>query len=443
MKRNDLLKTICLMVIIVGLTVGSSILLNLHTAPIIEANSSGAALEQLKVVMPDATGFEELYNEVDPSTSKLTVQPTAFKYEGEKVEGTSGKVLSVYKEKAGKGYVFRISVITQFSKSPIEYTVGVTSEGVICGINQDVYTDSKTVSAEFTNSFVGKDSALTGVELVGGVTYSSKGIKVAIEQTLLLLVENGLMAAGEKSDAQILEELLSTVYSSFKGEELAATGNITKALRAKNGSGYVYLMTKGEATFLVIVNNMNAAKVYGLNGEKTELADVTDDNADLVTEAKEFSTTNSNSLLDKAIAKFKTLSGSEEIVAVSTAVNSFNTVTNAVQITKDGETYYGFYTRADGWQSHTMDIYVIIDSEGKIYKVDAETLVFEMDEFIEYGGFAGIPSGYLGNMEGKTSTDDIDSFTTISGATMSSKAISLSIKDVFAAYNALGNGGNN
>ena len=47
MKRNDLLKTICLIVIIIGLTVGSSILLNLHTGPIIEANSSGAVLDLL------------------------------------------------------------------------------------------------------------------------------------------------------------------------------------------------------------------------------------------------------------------------------------------------------------------------------------------------------------------------------------------------------------
>ena len=37
MKRNDLLKTICLIVLIVGLTVGSALALNLVTGPRIEA----------------------------------------------------------------------------------------------------------------------------------------------------------------------------------------------------------------------------------------------------------------------------------------------------------------------------------------------------------------------------------------------------------------------
>ena len=442
MKRNDLLKTICLMVIIIGLTVGSSILLNLHTGQIIEANSAGAVLEQLKVVMPDAAGFDDLYNDADPSKSKLTVQPTPFVYEGDKVDGTSGKVLSIYKEKSepSKGYVFRVSITTQFSKSPIEYTVAVNADGIITGINQDVYTDSKTVDG-LTESFIGQDSALGGVSLVAGVTYSSKGIKVAIEQTMNLLVANGFFAAGEKSDADIALELIGTVFTGFvKGEEVTGTGAITKAFKSTNGAGLAMLSITEEVTYLVISNNMNAVKVFALNEEKTELVDVTSEQTALATEAKTFAATNTNTDLTEALALVKKISKSEDVKLSTATFTSFNSISAVYEVVIEGATYYAFYSTQPGFYGETMHVCAILTSEGKVYKADAKQMIIMEDAF---HGFNGVPNNYLSGLQGADSTSDLDSLTAISGATISSDAMKNTLKDAFAAFATLENGGNN
>ena len=160
---------------------------------------------------------------------------------------------------------------TNYSKEPMQYTVGVTADGTICGIKENVYTESKPVGDSFVPSFIGQDSALSGVELVAEVTYTSKAILTAVSAGLNILIENGLITAGVKSDAQILEELISTVVSSFKksSDTLTVSGNISAAYRMANDAGFVYIMTKGETTYLVICNNFNVCKVFTYATDET------------------------------------------------------------------------------------------------------------------------------------------------------------------------------
>ena len=109
-----------------------------------------------------------------------------------------------------------------------------------------------------------------------------------------------------------------------------------------------------------------------------------------------------------------------------------------MEITIEDVKYYGFYSRSYGFED--MNVFVAIDSEGKIAKVSAETLIFHEEYFF---GFGGVPSGYLTNLEGLTGTSYDGSQTLISGATMTSNSMAQSLKDAFAAYEALKNGGSN
>ena len=82
MKRNELLRGIAIMAIIVAVTIGAAFCLNLKTGDIIEEKRAAAASGVLNEVFPGAAGFDDI-------TSTLTI------------DSTSG-VTAVYAEKNGQ-----------------------------------------------------------------------------------------------------------------------------------------------------------------------------------------------------------------------------------------------------------------------------------------------------------------------------------------------------
>ena len=150
-KYAEIIKAYSLMVAIVVVFGLSAFGLNFLTADLIAANGSSFDSGALSEVMPENNGFDILYIAENPSESKLSVLPTAIVPTGDKTDGTSGKITGVYKEKSGKGFVFTFEMITKFTKKnpPMVYTVGVNSDGTICGIVENEYYDSKTVGAGF------------------------------------------------------------------------------------------------------------------------------------------------------------------------------------------------------------------------------------------------------------------------------------------------------
>ena len=111
---------------------------------------------------------------------------------------------------------------------------------------------------------------------------------------------------------------------------------------------------------------------------------------------------------------------------------------NKKSFTLDGNTYYAFYSRSYGFEQ--MDVYFIIDANGAIVKMDADTFIFEEEYF---NGFQGIPDNYVSGfagLTGKTWTDDV---AVIAGATKTSNAMKQSTNDVFAAFESINKGGNN
>lgn len=422
MKKAGLFKAIIIMLINVTVFGTAAFGLNFITGPIIEENKAGAALGALKEVLPEGEKFEDI-------TATITI------------DAASG-IKEVYKETNGKGFVFKGEKYCY--TTTVNATVGVTADGLICGVKFDNKTDF-AVSQSTINSFIGKDSALSGVELTADATTSSNTLKSIVENGLNVLISNNLITAGVKSEAQVLVEYIPTAHpgicsnGTIKGEEVTPVGNIVSGYKGINGAGFAYIMTKNEKSFLVVTNNMNGCQVYSANVDETTgdatVTDVTLENQDLVSEALEHTNANKTSYAD-SIAKFNSLMGVTNAQAIT--VNAVNSVVFAVELEVEGAKYFGFYSRTFGF--HEMDVYIIIDVNGAIAKLDTKALIFEEEYFI---GFGGVPAGYKDGFAGLTSDTFDGSQAIITGATLTSNSIKQSVYDAFAAYKSVVNGGSN
>ena len=387
--------------------------LNFITGPIIEENNKGAEFAPLLAVMPDADNFEEI-------TSTLS--------------GVPASVLAVYKETSGQGFVVRASASTQYSKEPMEITFGVTADGKICGIQLDVYTDSidfRSKDANYIGSYLEKDSALADIGTVSGATYSSSAFKTAVSEGFAALISNSLIVEGVKSDAQILQEMIPTLAPGMiKTEEVAASGNIEKALKAGNDAGFAFVIKSGDASFLALVNATGTCKVYDVTG-----ADVTEAQSAIAGEAVAAAASQKSYSADLSTKITKLYENAAEITEIQ--IDTFNTVVAAVSFKVDGALYYGFYSRSFGF--HQMDVFFVIDENGAIAKMDAKQFIFEEEYFMQFGGMNN--AEYKAGFEGLTTETWNGDAAVIATATMTSNAIKQSTDDAFATFNAI-KGGN-
>jgi len=421
MKLNHLVKTSALLLAVILVFGVAMFGLNFITGPIIEANNKGAEFAPLLAVMPNAENFEIIYDAANPGASSLT--------------GVSDAVLAVYKETTGKGFVVRAQASTQYSKAPMELTVGVDAEGKICGIQRDVYTDSIDFAGKDANyipSYVGKDSALADIGTVSGATYSSTAFKEAVSAALNVLISNDLIKEGVKSDDQILLELIPTLAPGYnKLVAITASGNILKAMSSDNGTGFAYVMTAGDKTYMALVNAMGACKVYDVEGN-----DVTDANAALVTEATAHAAANQQDFVTGLTNKLgRMMEGITNFEVLQ--LDTFNSVVAAVKFNLNGADYYGFYSRTVGF--HQMDVYFVVDANGAIYKMDAQQFIFEEEYFMAFGGMN--ESEYKAGFVGITTDTWTGEQAIIATATMTSNAIKQSTTDVFAAFATIKIGG--
>ena len=149
---KDSLKSIVVLTVIC--LVVSAVLagINQVTAPIIAENQSSKANESLYAVLPDAENFEEL------------ALP----------EGSPETVTGVYRDTAGSGYAITLETSSQYSSSNMLITMGVGADGKIVNIALTNYAESKDFGTEtYPQTYIGADSALSGIDTVAGVTYSS------------------------------------------------------------------------------------------------------------------------------------------------------------------------------------------------------------------------------------------------------------------------------
>ena len=350
------------------------------------------------------------------------------------IDSTSG-VTAVYEETSGKGYVF-VSTTTGFSQK-VTVTVGVDLNGVITGIQVDMDSRDYPVNENTINSYIGKDSTLSGIEITTGATVSSYAVTRAVSNGFNVLAVNGKLASVKKEPEQVFEELLSTITSGFvKGNTLTASGNIYQAYASLNKSVVVTYVNKDETKLLTVTNVNGATKVYQSNllDENTqtyELVDVTAENADVVIEVNEFATANITSLHNTLVSKITRMySNVAETDITEVEITTYGSIVAAASFINDGNVWNAYLAYSiNAYNNSVVKTYVVIDHEGKIANVDVIGLFGDEEYFDVAHRFneAGYESGFAGN------NDFVDT-NVISGATMTTNAIKQAIKDAFAEF---------
>ncbi len=392
-------------------------LLNLLTGPFIERNKNRAELEPLFEVMSDASGFEKLELDNLPST-----------------------VTEVYKETSGLGYVLKCSTNKGFTGKDITLRVGISSEGKIVGIALDDYPETKDFGDEYPSTYIGADSTLESVEIVGGVTYSSTAFKNAVSDAFTALDSNDLVKAAEKKPGQIYEEMLTSVFGealSPKGLLVAEdfTSSVSGVQNAKlsgNKAGVCYWVVEDGVDYVAVANR-SALRVYGMDGKVSDnLTSATRDA--LFSEV--LSTTKDEA--SKDLKKIKKLDGlTENAVFTDLSLDGiYSSVTCAYSVEDEGKTYYAFAMRPYGFGNETMVMYILLTGDGKIASFSVKELIIEADYFSAYT----LPDGYYSSFAGLDSSWSGDE-ALISGATLSTDAVRDGINDAFDAYRTI-KGGN-
>ena len=409
--------------------------INIFAAPLIEANGSAQQFAPLYSVMPEAKGFELIYDANDSAASALVDVPET--------------VQAIYSETSGLGYAIRLSTTQGYTKEPIEFTIAIDAEGKISGTELTAYPDTKDFGADYPGSFIGQDSALGDVGLVAGVTYSSSAFKNAVSDGFAALIAKDLVGAGVKSDAQILTELSVQVFTGLANrdgvaqveEPEIAEGQFTfiqKIMKALNGSGSAFVAKDGESSYLLICNVSGAVRVYDIEGK-----DITDTaNAAMVEEASSYAAANTVSTADAELKKLQTMvSEGAELTALPLG-DVFNSVTGAYRVTDGETTLYGFCARPYAYSNQPIAVYYVLDENGAIVSMACDEIILFGEYFTSYElDEAKYKEGLTGLTAGSFTGDQ----TLISGATASTNAMTVAIEDVFAAFQAISatDGGNN
>ena len=373
--------------------------------------------------MPDAAGFDQLYDAADPDSSALANVPAS--------------VQSIYGETGGMGYVLRLSTSEGYTKQPIEFTLAIDAEGKISGVELTAYPETKDMGKEtYPQTYLGQDSTLANVSLVAGVTYSSTAFKNAVADGFAALIDNGLIGAGVKGDEQILVEMLAEVYPGIVSptgtpqyeEQEIVCSYITKSLKALNDSGFALIMKNGDATYMAVCNAFGSVKIVDVDGNE-----VSDDA--MAAEAKAYAEANIVSHSDGDLNKVKLLVPDASDVTAISLDGVYNSVTCAYKAEGVG---YVFVSRSYGYSNEPMVIYYVIDDNGAIVTMTADELILFKEYFTSY---QLDESSYKAGFTGLTG----DSFTgdeaLISGATVSSDAIRVATEDAFAAFAAVNENG--
>lgn len=269
------------------------------------------------------------------------------------------------------------------------------------------------------------------------MTYSSKAFHDAILDGFTALTANELVSAGVKGDAQLLTELIATVFPGMMNSEGAMQGEetetgldgVTAAYKAPNGAGFAFIANVDGAGVLAVANTSGSVCVYDVEGSV-----VTDSYADLAETAAAYARDNGDLFTDDDISKLSAYYSKDADYAVLGLDGVYNTVTAAYTVTENGETLYAFVSRPYGYSNIPMAVYYVLNADGEIVMMNAKEFILEKDYFSNYTlDPQSYKEGFVG-MTAETMTDDV---AFISGATMTMNAVKTATHDVFDAFATL------
>ncbi len=394
---------------------------NAWTAPIVAENERLAEEARLAAEKEKLGDSVLLFDRDDPAASTLEV--------------SAETVRKIYRDETKQVYTLSLSTNQGYTKDvPIELTLVIDFEGRVVSLSVDGSGETKELSPEFLPGFEGQDSTLAGVELVAGVTFSSSAIKNAVNDGFNALIDNGLFAAAEKSDDQLLQELVPLVYPGIvnkagviQGEELSES--VGAGVKAANDSGCLWYLD-GERKLLAVCTGLGGLRVYDPAGEDvTASADPA-----LAEQLRELSLARLKDLSgaqSKALAKLLP-EGAEPVAAEIPGLA--NCVVGAWTAETEEGTLYAFAARPYGYANEPMEIYLALDENGAIYGIRVSELILHSEYFSNYTleektykeGFLGLTADSYGGEQAL-----------ISGATMSSEAMDTAVRDVFEAFRLL------
>lgn len=407
-KSITVLTAICLIVAIILSGV------NYVTAPVIAENQANKANESLIVVLPDAESFEEI------------AIP----------EGSPETVTGVYKDTAGTGYAVTVSTSSQYSSSDMQFTIGVGSDGKIVNISLTNYAESKDFGTDtYPQSYIGQDSALSGVDTVAGVTYSSAAFKNAVADAFTVLLSVSDISAGEKTDEQIASELAQQVFpyacNSAGICSLSASAEsydgISALYETENDTGYIATADDNAETVFMTFDAFGAAiSVYDSQAQELDSAEYSAQLesasavvAGLVQQKQ-----------DKIITRIGKMIDGAQVTPLTLSVRS--SVSSAYSVTAPDGSYTAFVAQPYGYGGPVEIIY-ILTSDGEISRFK----VISHNE-TEYFGEAVAESVYAEKQEGANITSPSEDDILISGCTFTSNAVRTAYDDVAEAFESLG-----
>lgn len=384
---------------------------NYVTAPVIKAASEAAATESLGAVLPEATGFTELKLPADAPES----------------------IQAVYQDEGGSGYAVLVSISSQYSQSPMTFTLGIGTDGLIKGVELTNYAETKDFGADYPQSYVGQDSALGGVDLVGGITYSSTAFRDGVNDAFTVLFAVGDVAAGEKSEDQIAAEAAVELIPASVNNAGSVTvvpcdlpegtdGSVSAVYVTENHTGYFVNM---DGTFYVM--NAFGQQIGCVTAEDGSEA-ASDEAASQI--ASETVLAIRETLSEAAVTKIGKIYPESEVESL--ILNDCNsTVTSAYRIhTAEGEELYGFTAEAYGYGG-VVNLLYIVKEDGTICKFK----VLSHNE-TEYYGSAVAEGGYTAGYEGQSLDTIGDDVVTVAGCTFTTNAVKTALTDVTAVLDA-------
>lgn len=433
-KKGSFAKPALALVALVAVAAGALTGLNVLTAPVIEKNAAGQQTELLYAVLPDAEGFDLLYDANAADASAMTDVPETVRY--------------VYSETSGMGYAMLLSTTKGYTGEPMDITLAISGDGKIIDAELTAYPETKDFGVDsYPGTYVGQDSTLSGVSLVAGVTYSSVAFRDAVSDAFSALTGNGLVTEAVKSDDQILEELLPQVYPGFANasgipqfeEQEVAEGQfsyIQRILKGMNESGFAYFTRDGENNYLAFCNLAGGCRIYNTAGEELS-GDAA--YAAMVEEVRTHALENMKQP-KKPAKKLRKLVSDEAVFTAISLENVFNSVTEAYAI-QDGETsLYGFIAKPYGYNNLPMEIFIVLDESGAIHGMNVDELIFFGEYFTDY---TLDEDAYKAGFKGLTAESWTGEQALIAGATFSSEGVRVGTTDVLNSFAAIReNGGN-
>ncbi len=425
-QKNHAAASAVALLLIFAVFVGVLVGLNTYTGPIITENENAAKLAPLYEILPEAQGFTSLYDYELPAASDLLDIPSTVRY--------------IYEETSGLGYGVRLSTTEGYTHDPIEIAVVIDAEGTVTAAGVTSYPDTRDMGVDtYPLTYVGQNSTLADVSLVAGVTFSSSAFKNAVNDAFAALIANGLAKETVKSPEQLLGELLPVVFPGIankagvaqneEGYEVSGT-YIQSGIKALNGSGFAFFLKDGEENYLAVVNAQGCLRVYDPQGE-----DVTDSvDAAITEEVLAEAAASQDDFTKKQTKRLTKLSAEGAELEALPLDGIYSTVVAAYRITAGDTVTYGFAARPYGYSNMNLALYYVLDETGAITAMNDDDLILIQEYFSDY---VLDESSYKAGFQGLTADTFTGEQALISGATVSSEAVTTAVNDIFEAFATL------